>query len=76
MADGAKPVTRENRLLTWATEVEAQLVAQRQELRRSRVELMAAQEVRAGAGGRGREEAKLLSPLPLLVLLAGAWRCC
>ena len=52
VADGAKPVTRENRLLSWATEVEAQLVAQRQELRRSRVELMAAQEVGAAAAAR------------------------
>lgn len=33
------------RLLAWATDIEAQLESQRQELRRSRVELAAAQEV-------------------------------
>jgi len=38
------PVTRENRLLSWATEIEAQVSTQRQELRRVRMELIAAQE--------------------------------
>lgn len=33
------------RLLAWATDIEAQLGLQRQELRRSRVELASAQEV-------------------------------
>lgn len=44
VADGAAPVTRENRLLSWAAEVEAQMAAQRGDLRRARMELVAAQE--------------------------------
>ncbi len=50
VADGAKPVTREHRLLSWASEMEAQLVSQKQDLRRSRMELVAAQEVRIWLG--------------------------
>ena len=60
VADGGQAVTREGRLLSWASEVEAQLMTQRQDLRRARVELAAAQEVRAGGGaGRGCEQAWL-----------------
>eukprot|EP00887_Chlorella_sp_A99_P007942 scaffold12.g7942.t1 len=44
VADGAAPVTRESRLLSWASEIEAQMSSQRQELRRVRMELAAAQE--------------------------------
>ena len=44
VAAGSAPVTRENRLLSWATELEAQVASQRQELRRARMELVAAQE--------------------------------
>ena len=44
VADGGAAVTRENRLLSWASEIEAQLTSQRQELRRARMELTAAQE--------------------------------
>lgn len=50
------PVTRENRLLSWATEIEAQVSTQRQELRRVRMELVAAQEEARIA----REEARQL----------------
>ena len=35
------------RLLNWATDIEAQLGLQRQELKRSRIELASAQEVRS-----------------------------
>jgi hypothetical protein len=45
VADGGQPITRENRLLSWASEMEAQLVSQKQDLRRSRMELASAQEV-------------------------------
>lgn len=44
VSPGAAPVTRENRLLAWANEIEAQVSTQRQELRRVRMELVAAQE--------------------------------
>lgn len=44
VADGAVPVTRENRLLAWATEIEVQMASHKQELRRARMELAAAQE--------------------------------
>lgn len=44
VADGGQPVTRENRLLSWAGEMEAQLVSQRQDLRRAHMELAAARE--------------------------------
>lgn len=44
------PTTREGRLLSWAGEIEAQVASQRSELRRARMELVAAQEVRAGGG--------------------------
>lgn len=53
---GLAPVTRENRLLSWASEIEAQLSTQRQELRRARMELVAAQEEAKLA----REETKRL----------------
>lgn len=56
VAGGAAPVTRENRLLSWASEVEAQIASQRQELRRVRMELVAAQEEAKAA----REEAQRL----------------
>lgn len=54
VADSGKPVTRENRLLSWAGEMEAQLVSQRQDLRRARMELASAQQVRHGWGWGGR----------------------
>ncbi|KAL6780976.1 hypothetical protein ACKKBG_A09260 [Auxenochlorella protothecoides x Auxenochlorella symbiontica] len=54
VADGAKPLTREQRLLSWATEMEASMVGQRQELRRARMELVAAQE----DARKAREESK------------------
>lgn len=44
VADGGQPVTREHRLLSWAGEMEAQLVSQRQDLRRAHMELAAARE--------------------------------
>ena len=44
VASGSAPVTREHRLLSWAAEVEALMGTQRQELRRTRMELVAAQE--------------------------------
>lgn len=44
VADGSKPMTKEQRLLSWATEMETTMLAQRQELRRARMELVAAQE--------------------------------
>jgi hypothetical protein len=56
LASGAAPVTRESRLLSWATELEAQVAGQRQELRRARMELVAAQEEARIA----REESKKL----------------
>ena len=56
VATGAAPVTREARLLSWATELEAQMSSQRQELRRARMELVAAQEDARVA----REESKKL----------------
>ncbi len=43
VADGQKG-TRENRLLTWAESLGSTIEAQRHELRRSRMELVAAQE--------------------------------
>ncbi len=54
VADGAGAVTRENRLLSWAGEIEAHMMAARQELRRARMELAAAHEVRGCGGGRGK----------------------
>jgi hypothetical protein len=56
LASGSAPVTRESRLLSWATELEAQVSGQRQELRRARMELVAAQEEARIA----REESKKL----------------
>jgi Starch binding domain len=56
LAAGAAPMTRESRLLSWATELEAQVAGQRQELRRARMELVAAQEEARVA----REESKKL----------------
>lgn len=44
VSDGGPPTTREGRLLSWAGEVDAQLNAQRSELRRARMELVASQE--------------------------------
>ena len=46
VSDGGPPATREGRLLSWAGEIEAQVATQRVELRRARMELVAAQEVR------------------------------
>ena len=46
VSDGGPPTTREGRLLSWAGEIEAQMSSQRAELRRTRMELVAAQEVR------------------------------
>lgn len=56
IAAGAAPMTRESRLLSWANELEAQVAGQRQELRRARMELVAAQEEARVA----REESKKL----------------
>jgi len=56
IAAGATPMTRESRLLSWANELEAQVAGQRQELRRARMELVAAQEEARVA----REESKKL----------------
>lgn len=56
MADGGKALTREQRLLSWANEVEAQMVGARQELRRARMELAAVQE----DARKAREESKKL----------------
>lgn len=53
VADGQQPVTRENRLLSWASEIEVQMASQRQELRRARMELAAAQDVRLGEAAAG-----------------------
>ncbi len=52
VSDGGPPTTREGRLLSWAGEIEAQVATQRVELRRARMELVAAQEVR-GSGRLG-----------------------
>jgi hypothetical protein len=46
VSDGGPPTTREGRLLSWAGEIEAQVSAQKAELRRARMELVSAQEVR------------------------------
>ncbi|KAL0046174.1 hypothetical protein WJX82_004787 [Trebouxia sp. C0006] len=51
---GGKSSTRESKLLAWATDIEAQLGLQRQELRRSRIELASAQE----DARRARQEAR------------------
>jgi len=56
MSGGNLPVTREKKLLAWATELESSVVAQRQELRKLRMELVTAQEEARLA----REEAKKL----------------
>ncbi|KAK9802867.1 hypothetical protein WJX72_002038 [[Myrmecia] bisecta] len=53
---GGHASTRENRLLTWANEIEALVASQRGELRRSRMELAAAQE----EARESREEARRL----------------
>lgn len=50
------PVTREKKLLSWATDLENQVIQQRQELRKLRMELVAAQEEARLA----RDEAKKL----------------
>jgi regulator of replication initiation timing len=50
------PVTREKKLLSWATDLENQVIQQRQELRKLRMELVTAQEEARLA----REEAKRL----------------
>lgn len=52
VADGGPRERREDRLPAWAGEMHAQLAAQRNELRRARLELMGSQEVRPDAGGR------------------------
>ena len=54
IADAGVPATRENRLLSWASEMEAQLVSQRQDLRRARMELAAAQQVRSAPSSGAR----------------------
>ncbi|KAH7623690.1 hypothetical protein NADE_008513 [Nannochloris sp. 'desiccata'] len=56
LVSGLAPMTRESRLLSWANELEAQVAGQRQELRRARMELVAAQEEARVA----REESKKL----------------
>lgn len=56
VTSGDLPVTREKKLLSWATELESQVIQQRQELRRVRMELLAAQEEARLA----RDEAKKL----------------
>ena len=54
VADGGEPVTRENRLLSWASEMEAQLVSQRQDLRRAHMELAASREARVVVAAQPR----------------------
>ena len=49
-------MTREKKLLSWATDLESQVIQQRQELRKVRMELLAAQEEARIA----REESKKL----------------
>lgn len=56
VAGGNLPVTREKKLLTWATDLESQVIQQRQELRKLRMELVTAQEEARIA----RDEAKKL----------------
>jgi len=56
MSGGNLPVTREKKLLSWATELESSVIQQRQELRKLRMELVTAQEEARLA----REEAKRL----------------
>ena len=56
MSGGNLPVTREKKLLSWATELETSVIQQRQELRKLRMELVTAQEEARLA----REEAKRL----------------
>lgn len=56
MSGGNLPMTREKKLLAWATELETSVVQQRQELRKLRMELVTAQEEARLA----REEAKRL----------------
>ena len=46
--------TREGRLLSWADEISALVATQRDDLRRSRMELVAAQEVWRAIDGRGQ----------------------
>ena len=47
MVSGGLAKTREARLLSWADEIATLVSVQREELRRSRMELVAAQEVRS-----------------------------
>jgi regulator of replication initiation timing len=56
VAGGNLPVTREKKLLSWATDLENQVIQQRQELRKLRMELVTAQEEARLA----RDEAKRL----------------
>lgn len=56
VSGGNLPVTREKKLLSWATDLENQVIQQRQELRKLRMELVTAQEEARLA----REEAKRL----------------
>lgn len=56
VSGGNLPVTREKKLLSWATELETSVIQQRQELRKLRMELVTAQEEARLA----REEAKKL----------------
>lgn len=53
MADGGPAVRRADRLPAWAGELHAQLSAQRQELRRAKLELAGSQEVRGWLGRAG-----------------------
>lgn len=58
---GLKPVTRENRLLAWASELELTMDRQRQELRRVRMELASAQEETRIARQEAREAKSALA---------------
>ena len=69
VADGQQS-TRENRLTSWADGLASTVEAQRHELRRSRMELVAAQEVPAAAIDLARTQD------PPLSLCAGQhWTC-
>ena len=52
MVANGQSATREGRLLSWADEISALVATQRDDLRRSRMELVAAQEVRVKEGAK------------------------
>ena len=64
MADGLTE-TREKRLLNWAEEIAALVSVQRDDLRRSRMELVAAQQVRGGPTFVTRQSSSITQSLGL-----------